>query len=103
MANSYNLYGLVQEQGPTNVFLRVDGTDPQELLLPLGHKWVVWGHTDTTVKPTAGRHRITLAAQDAEWGVTKGDALIPGHLGTGSRTAAQGRVRDLLGLLPHRR
>ncbi|WP_371552249.1 cellulosome protein [Streptomyces sp. NBC_00554] len=75
-ANSYNLYGLVKEQGPTNVFLRVDGTDPQELLLPLGYKWVVWGHTDTTVELTAGRHRITLAAQDADLGVIKGDAII---------------------------
>lgn len=75
-ANSYNLYGLVKEQGPTNVFLRVDGTDPQELRLPLGYKWVVWGHTDTTVKLTAGRHRITLAAKDADLGVTKGDAII---------------------------
>ncbi|GGW85282.1 hypothetical protein GCM10010320_78860 [Streptomyces caelestis] len=75
-ANSYNLYGLVKEQGPTNVFLRVDGKDPQELRLPLGYKWVVWGHTDTTVKLTAGKHRITLAAQDPDLGVTKGDAII---------------------------
>ncbi|MFJ8109395.1 cellulosome protein [Streptomyces sp. NPDC096132] len=75
-ANSYNLYGLVKEQGPTNVFLRVDGADPQELRLPLGYKWVVWGHTDTTVELTAGRHRITLAAKDADLGVTKGDAII---------------------------
>lgn len=52
-ANSYNLFDLVKEQGPTNVFLRVDGKDPQELRLPLGYKWVVWGHTDTTVKLTA--------------------------------------------------
>jgi hypothetical protein len=75
-ANSYNLYDLVREQGPTNVFLRVDGKDPQELRLPLGYKWVVWGHTDTTVKLTAGKHRITLAAQDPDLGVTKGDAII---------------------------
>ncbi|KDN79521.1 cellulosome protein [Streptomyces olindensis] len=75
-ANSYNLYDLVKEQGPTNVFLRVDGRDPQELRLPLGYKWVVWGHTDTTVKLTAGKHRITLAAQDPDLGVTKGDAII---------------------------
>ncbi|MDG9712965.1 cellulosome protein [Streptomyces sp. DH10] len=75
-ANSYNLYDLVKEQGPTNVFLRVDGKDPQELRLPLGYKWVVWGHTDTTVKLTAGKHRITLAAQDPDLGVTKGDAII---------------------------
>ncbi|MFD3838663.1 cellulosome protein [Streptomyces sp. NPDC058642] len=75
-ANSYNLYDLVKEQGPTNVFLRVDGTAPQELRLPLGYKWVVWGHTDTTVKLTAGKHRITLAAKDADLGATKGDAII---------------------------
>ncbi|MFE9696594.1 cellulosome protein [Streptomyces sp. NPDC006270] len=75
-ANSYNMYDLVKEQGPTNVFLRVDGKDPQELRLPLGYKWVVWGHTDTTVALTAGRHRITLAAQDPDLGVTKGDAII---------------------------
>jgi hypothetical protein len=75
-ANSYNLYDLVKEQGPTNVFLRVDGEDPQELRLPLGYKWVVWGHTDTTVRLTAGKHRITLSAQDPDLGVTKGDAII---------------------------
>ncbi|MGW6908977.1 cellulosome protein [Streptomyces sp. NPDC054940] len=75
-ANSFNLYDLVKEQGPTNVFLRVDGKDPQELRLPLGYKWVVWGHTDTTVKLTAGKHRITLAAKDPDLGVTKGDAII---------------------------
>ncbi|WP_432194280.1 cellulosome protein [Streptomyces sp. bgisy027] len=75
-ANSYNLYDLVKEQGPTNVFLRVDGENPQELKLPLGYKWVVWGHTDTSVKLTAGKHRITLAAQDPDLGVTKGDAII---------------------------
>lgn len=75
-ANSYNLDGLVEEQGPTNVFLRVDGADPQELRLPLGYKWVVWGHTDTQVRLTAGKHTITLAAQDPDLGVTNGDAII---------------------------
>ncbi|MFD3504633.1 cellulosome protein [Streptomyces sp. NPDC058676] len=75
-ANSYNLDARVKEQGPTNVFLRVDGKDPQELRMPLGYKWVVWGHTDTTVELTAGKHRITLAAKDADLGVTKGDAII---------------------------
>ncbi|MET9503770.1 cellulosome protein [Streptomyces sp. NPDC006622] len=75
-ANSYNLDGRVKEQGPTNVFLRVDGKDPQELRLTLGYKWVVWGHTDTTVKLTAGKHKITLAAKDTDLGVTKGDAII---------------------------
>lgn len=75
-ANSHNLDDLVKEQGPTNVFLRVDGAEPRELRLPLGYKRVVWGHTDTTVRLAAGTHRITLAARDADLGVTKGDALI---------------------------
>ncbi|MGW2378583.1 cellulosome protein [Streptomyces sp. NPDC001658] len=75
-ANSHNLADLVREQGPTNVFLRVDGEDPRELLLPLGYKWAVWGHTDTRVDLTAGEHRITLAAQDPELGVTRGDAVV---------------------------
>ncbi|MFI6547796.1 cellulosome protein [Streptomyces prunicolor] len=75
-ANSYNLADAVREQGPTNVFLRVDGGHPQELRLPLGYKWAVWGHTDTQVELTAGAHTITLAAQDHDLGVTRGDAVI---------------------------
>ncbi|MFF1308216.1 cellulosome protein [Streptomyces sp. NPDC058307] len=75
-AGSHNLADLVREQGPTNVFLRVDGEDPRELRLPLGYKPAVWGHTDTRVELTAGRHRITLAAQDRDLGVTKGDAVV---------------------------
>ncbi|MCX4878885.1 cellulosome protein [Streptomyces sp. NBC_00847] len=75
-ANSCNLADLVRENGPTNVFLRVDGEDPRELRLPLGYKWAVWGHTDTEAELTAGPHRITLAAQDPELGTTKGDAVV---------------------------
>lgn len=75
-ANSYNLADAVREQGPTNVFLRVDGGYPQELRLPLGYKWAVWGHTDTRVELTAGAHTITLAAQDHDLGVTRGDVVI---------------------------
>jgi len=76
-ANSLNTYPLIEEQGPTNVFLRVDGEAEQELFLPLGYKWVVWDHTDTTVELTAGTHTITLAAQSLDGsGATVGDALI---------------------------
>ncbi|WP_411147963.1 cellulosome protein [Streptomyces sp. A30] len=75
-ANSHNQAEPVREFGPTNVFLRVDGEAPRELRLPLGYKWAVWGHTDTRVELTAGRHRITLAAQDPDLGVTKGDAVV---------------------------
>lgn len=76
-ANSLNTYDLIQEQGPTNVFLRVDGGAEQELFLPLGYKWVVWDHTDTTVELTAGTHTITLAARSLDGTrATKGDAIV---------------------------
>lgn len=76
-ANSLNTYDLVREQGPTNVFLRVDGGAEQELYLPLGYKWVVWDHADTTVRLTKGRHVVTLAARslDGSRG-TVGDAIV---------------------------
>ncbi|MGA1835829.1 cell wall-binding repeat-containing protein [Herbiconiux sp. 11R-BC] len=76
-ANSLNTYGLVADQGPTNVFLTVDGGAEQEIFLPLGYKWVVWDHTDTTVDLTAGAHTIRLAAKslDGTKG-TKGDAIV---------------------------
>ncbi|KUM75019.1 LamG-like jellyroll fold domain-containing protein [Streptomyces griseorubiginosus] len=78
-ANSLNTFDKVKEQGPTNVFLRVDGQSAgeQELYLPLGYKWVVWDHTDTKVKLTKGRHTLTLAARSLDGKrVTKGDAIV---------------------------
>ncbi|WP_030316561.1 LamG-like jellyroll fold domain-containing protein [Streptomyces sp. NRRL B-3229] len=78
-ANSLNTFDQVKEQGPTNVFLRVDGqaTGEQELHLPLGYKWVVWDHTDTKVHLTKGRHTLTLAAKSLDGKrVTKGDAIV---------------------------
>ncbi|WP_436533684.1 LamG-like jellyroll fold domain-containing protein [Actinoplanes sp. HUAS TT8] len=75
--NSLNTYDLVKEQGPTNVFLRVDGTAEQEVYLPLGYKWVVWDHADTTVRLTAGHHTISLAARSLDGTrTTKGDAIL---------------------------
>ncbi|WP_406467585.1 LamG-like jellyroll fold domain-containing protein [Streptomyces sp. NBC_01594] len=78
-ANSLNTYDKVKEQGPTNVFLRVDGQadSEKELYLPLGYKWVVWDHTDTKVHLTKGKHTLTLAAQSLDGqGATKGDAIV---------------------------
>ncbi|OIJ91847.1 cellulosome enzyme [Streptomyces monashensis] len=78
-ANSLNTYDKVREQGPTNVFLRVDGTagSEQQLFLPLGYKWVVWDHTDTKVRLTKGRHTLTLAAKSLDGKrATKGDAIV---------------------------
>ncbi|SMQ21569.1 Carbohydrate binding module (family 6) [Streptomyces sp. Ag82_O1-12] len=78
-ANSLNTFDKVKEQGPTNVFLRVDGKagSEQELHLPLGYKWVVWDHTDTKVRLTKGKHTLTLAAKSADGKrVTQGDAIV---------------------------
>ncbi|MFJ4559725.1 LamG-like jellyroll fold domain-containing protein [Streptomyces massasporeus] len=78
-ANSLNTFDKVEEQGPTNVFLRVDGKagSEQELHLPLGYKWVVWDHTDTKVKLTQGKHTLTLAAKSADGKhATQGDAIV---------------------------
>lgn len=78
-ANSLNTFDKVREQGPTNVFLRVDGKadGERELYLPLGYKWVVWDHTDTKVHLTKGKHTLTLAARSADGKrTTKGDAIV---------------------------
>lgn len=78
-ANSLNTYGLVKDQGTTNVFLRIDGAadSEQELHLPLGYKWAVWDHTDTKVHLTKGKHTLTLAAKSADGTrATKGDAIV---------------------------
>ena len=76
-ANSLNTYAAIVENGPTNVFMTVDGAAEQELLLPLGYKWVVWDHSDTTVELTAGEHTIALAAESITGaGATTGDAIV---------------------------
>ncbi|MEV7735515.1 LamG-like jellyroll fold domain-containing protein [Streptomyces sp. NPDC088921] len=78
-ANSLNTFDKVKEQGPTNVFLRVDGQadTEQQLYLPLGYKWVVWDHTDTKVKLSKGKHTLTLAAKSLDGKrATKGDAIV---------------------------
>lgn len=76
-ANSLYTYDLVEEQGPTNVFLTVNGKAEEELFLPLAYNWVVWDHTDTTVELQEGENTISLAAQSLDGEkVTRGDALV---------------------------
>jgi hypothetical protein len=76
-ANSLYTHDLVADRGPTNVFLRVNGGAEQEVFLPLGYKWVVWDHADTTVELEEGENVITLAARSLDGtGATQGDALI---------------------------
>src|SRR5690606_29626314 len=43
LANSLNLLPSIQDQGPTNVFVTVNGEQEQELHLSLGYKYIVWG------------------------------------------------------------
>lgn len=76
-ANSLYTYDLVEEQGPTNVFLRVNGEAEQELFLPLAYNWVVWDHTETTVELQEGENVVSLAARSLDGdGATRGDAII---------------------------
>lgn len=75
-SSTHNKYASVVQQGPTNVFMRIDGRQPQELRLPVSYAWVVWDHTDTRVHLSAGKHTITLAASDPQLGTTRGDAII---------------------------
>ncbi|MEV3939095.1 AbfB domain-containing protein [Glycomyces sp. NPDC049804] len=78
-ASSLNTDPEVQAQGPTNMFLRVDGdaATEQELFLSLGYKWVVWDHTDTKVELTAGDHVITLATRSLDGtGAITGDVIL---------------------------
>ncbi|GAB3168107.1 hypothetical protein GCM10027059_30200 [Myceligenerans halotolerans] len=78
-ASSHNLDAQVEDQGPTNVFLSVDGeaAGEQELFLSPGYKWVVWDHTDTTVDLTAGEHTITLSTDSLQGsGEITGDVIL---------------------------
>jgi hypothetical protein len=76
-ASSLNTDAEVQAQGPTNMFLSVDGAAEQEVFLPLGYKWVVWDHADTTVELTAGEHVIALSTKSLDGtGEISGDVLI---------------------------
>ncbi|MFB2586953.1 cell wall-binding repeat-containing protein [Herbiconiux liukaitaii] len=76
-ASAENVFGRNAEQGPVNVFVTVDGGAEQEVFLPLGYKWVVWDHADTTIDLTAGAHTISVSAKslDGSRG-TKGDAIL---------------------------
>ncbi|MDQ1082068.1 MULTISPECIES: LamG-like jellyroll fold domain-containing protein [Microbacterium] len=77
LANAYNKEARNEEQGPVNMFLRVNGGAEQEIYADLGYKWVVWDHTDTKVALNAGKNTITLAARSLDGTkATKGAAII---------------------------
>lgn len=77
LASTFNKDPLAEAQGPTNVFLRIDGKDAGELYLPLGYKPAVLDHVDTPVTLTKGRHVITLATRSRDGrGKTQGNGLV---------------------------
>jgi hypothetical protein len=76
-SSTLNTFAAVQEHGPTNVFVRVDGGAEQEVFLPLGYKWVVWDHADLSVDLGAGAHTISVSARSADGTRgTVGDAIL---------------------------
>lgn len=77
MANAFNKDDRNIEQGPVNMFLRVNGAAEQEIYADLGYKWVVWDHTDTKVDLKAGKNTITLATRSLDGTKsTKGAAIV---------------------------
>ncbi|WP_135849386.1 LamG-like jellyroll fold domain-containing protein [Serinibacter arcticus] len=76
-SSSLNTFARVAEQGPTNIFVSVDGAQEREIHLPLSYKWVVWDSTSTAVDLTAGTHTIRLAARSLDGeNATVGDAIV---------------------------
>ncbi len=79
LASSFNKDPLVEPQGATNVFLRIDGKPggETELFLPLGYKPAVLDHADTVVNLTRGRHVLTLATRSLDGTRrTQGNAMV---------------------------
>jgi hypothetical protein len=77
LASTFNKDPLAAAQGPTNVFLRIDGKDAGELFLPLGYKPSVLDHVDTVITLPRGRHVVTLATQTLDGKRrTRGNALV---------------------------
>ncbi|MGN7998918.1 cellulosome protein [Sphingomonas sp. 22176] len=77
LASTFNKDPLAATQGPTNVFLQIDGRETIELFLPLGYKPAVLDHSDTVVSLTRGRHTLTLSTRSLDGaGRTQGNALI---------------------------
>ncbi len=76
LASTFNKDPLAEAQGPTNVFLRIDGkpAGETELFLPLGYKPSVLDHVDTVVSLPQGRHTLTLATRSLDG--TPGSAWV---------------------------
>ncbi|OAN67064.1 hypothetical protein [Sphingomonas sp. TDK1] len=96
LAGSFNKDPLVEAQGPTNVFLQIDGKAAGEILLPLGYKPVVLDHVDTVVSLTAGRHVLTLSTRSVDGTRhTQGNAMVDRITLTAIDPAASGARYDV--------
>lgn len=62
--------------GPTTVYLRVDGGPSQPISLPTAYNWTIWNNVDASVALSAGTHTISLATTGDNGGATSGDAII---------------------------
>lgn len=98
LASTFNQDPKAAAQGPTNVFLRIDGkaAGETELFLPLGYKPSVLDHVDTVVPLTRGRHVLTLAtrSQDGQRR-TIGNALVDRITLSRAPDAGQAMVYDV--------
>nr|WP_231708231.1 cellulosome protein [Sphingomonas populi] len=97
LASTFNKDPKAEAQGPTNVFLRIDGkaAGETELFLPLGYKPAVLDHVDTQVPLARGRHVLTLATRSLDGRRrTIGNALVDRITLSPAPTAAQAAVYD---------
>jgi hypothetical protein len=101
LASTFNKDPLADAQGPTNVFLRIDGKDAGELYLPLGYKPSVLDHADTVVALTRGRHVVTLATRSTDGrGRTQGNALVDRITLSEAKAAGAARDYDIRDAMP---
>ena len=77
LANTFNKDPLAAAQGPTNVFLLIDGKPAGELFLPLGYKPAVLDHVDTVIPLSRGSHTLTLSTHSVDGRQqTQGNAMV---------------------------
>ncbi|WP_294236078.1 cellulosome protein [uncultured Sphingomonas sp.] len=77
LASTFNKDPLAEAQGPTNVYLLIDGKAAGELFLPLGYKPAVLDHVDTVIDLLRGRHMLTLSTRSLDGrGRTQGNAMV---------------------------
>jgi len=99
LASTFNKDPEAEAQGPTNVFLQVDGkaADEAELLLPLGYKPSVLDHVDTLLPLKRGRHVLTLATKSLDGRRrTIGNALVDRITLATAPSAGQATVYDAI-------